>query len=197
MDHDAFKFRNDEPGISTAGFLGVLGSIALAILVAVQAFSSNRDDTMSQPIVTAPTLHMPFDPSPFILNALLVPAIDADAVPLRWVDPRPASLCGPDTKVLVDRKPLVAGALVPVTSFTFDWIADECHPFGPAGPRFNGAVRLRVFSENGEFGAMIEPSTLRVTFADDHSVPIRHGWATVGLGHTIAEHAESVRTTAD
>src|SRR5262245_1833833 len=30
------------------------------------------------------------DPQRFILNGLLVPSLDADAVPLRWVDPRPA-----------------------------------------------------------------------------------------------------------
>ena len=35
-----------------------------------------------------------FDPQRFILNGLLVPGIDTDAV-LRWVDPRPAIQCRP------------------------------------------------------------------------------------------------------
>lgn len=195
MEFDDYKFRNDEPGINTGGLLSVLGCIGFAIFLAVRTAAS-EEEFVSPPLLAATTLDDTFDPSPFLLNALLVPAIDADAVPLRWVDPRPASLCGPDTKVLVDRKPLVAGELVPA-AFTFDWHADSCQPFGPVGPRFNGTVRLRVFSENGEFGAVIEPSTLLATFANDKSVPIRHGWATVALGHLSAEHADSGPSSAD
>src|SRR5262245_49205245 len=36
-----------------------------------------------------------WDASRFLLNALLASALDADAVPLRWVDPRGALGCGP------------------------------------------------------------------------------------------------------
>ena len=197
MEFPDYKFRNDEPGITAFGFFSVLGCIGLGIFIAVQTATSEQDKAASQRFAAATPLAETFDPSPFILNGLLVPAIDADAVPLRWVDPRPASLCGPDTKILVDRKPLVAGERVPVAPFTFDWQADDCRPFGAGGPRFSGAIRLRVFSENGEFGAVLEPSTLLVTFANDRSVPIRHGWATVALGHVSAEHAESEQAAGD
>ena len=55
------------------------------------------------------------DASHNLLNALLASALDANAVPLRWVDPRAALQCGPNTAVLVNREPLRNGALVPDT----------------------------------------------------------------------------------
>lgn len=200
MDHDDFKFRN-EPGISAASFVAVLGSIAFAIFVAVQGSSSGQKASISQPsidtAIDTASLETPFDPSPFILNALLVPAIDTDAVPLRWVDPRPASLCDPGTMVSVNGKPLIDGELVPAAPFTLDWQADDCQPLGLGGPRFNGAIRLRIFSEHGEYNALVEPSTLLVTFANGKSVPIRHGWATIELGPTTGEQVTRRQLTDD
>src|SRR5262245_23877692 len=52
-----------------------------------------------------------WDASQNLPSALLASALDADAVPLRWVDPRAALNCGPNTAVLVNREPLRDGAL--------------------------------------------------------------------------------------
>jgi hypothetical protein len=119
------------------------------------------------------------DPSRFILNALLVPALDGDAVPLRWVDPRPALRCGPDAMVRVNGAPLVAGALVPDAPFEVEWQADGCRPFGARGPRFEGRVQLTVFREDWGFSAMVKPARLRVTFAGNKSMLIQPGAASL------------------
>src|SRR5262245_40987131 len=119
------------------------------------------------------------DHSRFVLNALLVPALDGDAVPLRWVDPRPAVQCGPDTTVRVDGAPLVPGALVPDAPFELEWQVDGCRPFGTHGPRLDGHVRLTVFREEWGFSAMVRPTDLRIGFAPDDATPIRLGAATL------------------
>lgn len=110
------------------------------------------------------------DPARFILNALLVPALDGDAVPLRWVDPRPRSSCDPATEVRVNREPLVAGALVPDMPFELEWRAAACRPFGTAGPRLDGRVRLTVFREDWGFSAIVEPEALRVAHAGQQTI---------------------------
>ena len=104
-----------------------------------------------------------WDPSRFMLNALLATALDTDAVPLRWTDPRAALHCGPNTAVLVNREPLRDGALVPDAPFELDWLADGCRPFGANGPRLDGRVRMTVFREDWGFSAMVEPLGFRVT----------------------------------
>ena len=103
-----------------------------------------------------------FDPQRFILNGLLVPAFDTDAMPLRWVDPRPAIRCGPGTSVRVNGVPLVPGDLVPNAPFELEWHADGCRPFGAAGPRFDGDVKLTVFREDWGFSALVAPRRLRI-----------------------------------
>jgi len=103
-----------------------------------------------------------FDPQRFILNGLLVPALDTDAMPLRWVDPRPAIQCRPGTRVRVNGVPLVPGDLVPNAPFELEWHADGCRPFGAAGPRFDGDVKLTVFRENWGFSALVTPRSLRI-----------------------------------
>lgn len=120
-----------------------------------------------------------FDPSRFILNALLVPALDADALPLRWADPRPASHCGPDTTVYVNHEPLLAGALVPDAPFEIEWQTDGCRPFGAHGPRFEGRVRLTVFREDWGFSALVQPSGLRVTSVENETTLIQGGAASL------------------
>jgi hypothetical protein len=105
------------------------------------------------------------DPSRFILNALFVPALDTDVVPLRWVDPRPLLGCGPNAQVRVNGEPLVAGALVPDMAFEIDWHADGCRPFGTHQTQFDGDVKLTVFREDWGFSAMVQPADLRITSA--------------------------------
>jgi hypothetical protein len=97
----------------------------------------------------------------FALNAFLVPALDddADALP-RWVDPRPVARCGPATDVRVDGRPLVVGAAVPATAFVIAWRADDCRPFGAAGPAYSGDVRLTVFHDEQGMSAVVEPAGL-------------------------------------
>ena len=74
-----------------------------------------------------------------------------DALPLRWVDPRPALRCRPGTEVRVNGAPLVPGTLVPDAPFELEWHANACRPFGASGPRFDGHVRLTVFREDWGF----------------------------------------------
>ena len=103
-----------------------------------------------------------FDPQRFILNGLLVPAVDTDRMPLRWIDPRPAIQCRPGTSVRVNGVPLVPGDFVPNAPFELEWHADGCRPFGAAGPRFDGDVKLTVFREDWGFSAVVTPRGLRI-----------------------------------
>jgi hypothetical protein len=119
------------------------------------------------------------DPSRFLLNALLVPALDGDAVPLRWVDPRPALQCGPGTEVRVNGAPLAPGTLVPDAPFKLEWQADGCRPFGAHGPRFEGRVRLTLFREDWGFSAMVAPADLRIESAQNQIALIQPGAATL------------------
>lgn len=132
------------------------GPLAAALAVVLGA-------TLALADAARPAVPAPLDPARFVLNALLAPAIDGDALPLRWVDPRLRSLCGPDTEVRVNGEPLVAGSLVPVAAFRLDWSADGCRPFGSAGPRYDGRVRLTVFREEWGLSASVEPQGLRVS----------------------------------
>jgi hypothetical protein len=147
--------------------LGVVAALWLSIVPTPGAVQPGRP-----PAAT-------FDPSRFILNALLVPALDSDAMPLRWVDPRPALACGPNTTVRVNRKPLVHGELVPDRPFELEWQTNGCRPFGAGGPRFDGRVQLTVFREDWGFSAMVKPWRLRATFPDDKTVLIQPGGASL------------------
>lgn len=118
-------------------------------------------------------------PARFLLNVLLVPVLDAEAVPLRWVDPRRGMRCGPTTTIAVNGKPLAAGTLVPDLPFELEWHAEGCRPFGRYGPRIEGQVKLTVFREDWGFSAMIEPDQLRVVSANNQSVLIEAGAASL------------------
>ena len=120
-----------------------------------------------------------FDPQRFILNGLLVPALDTDAVPLRWVDPRPAIQCGPETSVRVNGVPLVPGDLVPNAPFELEWHASGCRPFGAAGSRFDGDVELTVFREDWGFSALVTPRGLRIMTPWDPLTVAHSGAATM------------------
>lgn len=138
-----------------------LGFVPAAIaLAAVLSANVTTQRGVSRP-EPRPSVAAPADSTRLLLNALLVPALDSDAVPLRWVDPRKPALCGPATEVRVDHRPLVAGALLPDAPFELEWQADGCHPFGAAGPRVDGRVRLTVFREDWGLSAIVEPSALR------------------------------------
>jgi hypothetical protein len=166
--------------------LGLAAAVGLAIYFTADPARSSRLPVTAE----APAA---MDSSRFILNALLVPALDSDALPLRWVDPRPASRCGPNTTLRVNGEPLLAGALVPNTPFELEWQADGCRPFGAAGPRFDGAIKLTVFREDWGFSAMVKPSDLRVTSVENVTALIQPGAASL---HTDAEPDNTVNRTA-
>lgn len=138
--------------------LGLCAVIAIG-LGAVRTAGSARE--ASSPGTAAAPDVSPYA-SRLLLNALLLPALDLDARPLRWVDPRPALGCGPDSAVRVDRRPLIVGAMVPDAPFELEWQSDGCRPFGRDGPRFDGRVQFTVFREDWGFSAAVGPSDLRV-----------------------------------
>src|SRR5499426_71767 len=138
--------------------LGLAVALGVAIMPTASGVRASRPSIAAAP---APTLDR------FILTALLVPALDGDAIPLRWTDPRPISQCGPETTVRVNGEPLLAGALVPDTPFELEWQADGCRPFGAQGPRLDGRVLLSVFREDWGFSATIKPSGLRLELAEN------------------------------
>jgi hemoglobin-like flavoprotein len=159
-----------------AAFLVTAFGLAAAIGLGI-ALNTSDARSKQPPAAAAPPAGT--DHSRFILNALLVPALDSDALPLRWVDPRAASLCGPNTTVRVNGEPLSAGALVPNAPFELEWHANGCRPFGKAGPRFDGWVKLTVFREDWGFSAMVEPSGLRITSAENVIAMIKPGAASL------------------
>jgi hypothetical protein len=112
-----------------------------------------------------------------ILDALLVPSLQADAVPLRFVDPRASLRCGSQTAVRVNHQALVPGALVPDTPFELEWRADGCHPFGAQDARIDGWVTLTVFREDWGFSAIVQPSGLRIASAGYERALVQRGSA--------------------
>lgn len=162
-----------------ARVVGLAVAIALAAAVGLSIMPTARSARPNPPPIAAAPPPAAVDPSRFILNALLAPALDADAVPLLWVDPRPTLGCGPNATVRVNGEPLLAGALVPVAPFELEWQTDDCHPYGARGPRFDGQVRLTVFREDWGFSAMVEPSDLRVAFAENETGAIHPGAASM------------------
>ena len=159
-----------------AAFLFAAFGLAAAVGLGINLTASSAR-SKQPPIAATPPAGT--DPSRFMLNALLVPALDIDALPLRWVDPRAASLCGPNTTVRINGAPLSAGALVPNAPFELEWHANGCRPFGKAGPRFDGSVKLAVFREDWGFSAMVEPSGLRFTSAENVIATIQPGAASL------------------
>jgi len=181
--------HDEKPGDArrkaTIGYTVVLCLVApvgLATGVGLGMLFTPGSARPSRPPVTAAG-PAAFDAFRFVLNALLVPALDGDDMPLRWKDPLPAMRCGPDTTVRVNGKPLAAGAAVPYTPFELEWQTNECRPFGMSGPRFDGRVKLTVFREDWGFSAMIEPSSLRVTGAEGGTTFVQPGAAL--LQHSI------------
>jgi len=165
--------------------LGLAVALGVAVMPTASGVRASRPSIAAAP---APALDR------FILNALLVPALDSDAMPLRWTDPRPVSQCGPETAVRVDGEPLLAGALVPDTPFELEWQADGCRPFGAHGPRLDGRVQLTVVREDWGFSAMIKPSGLRIALAEHATSLIHPGGASLPQ---CVEASESYELTID
>ena len=165
-------------GLFTAlGAASALGYVlGLAAAIGVGALAS-ATVTVARPVEEAPAGPRSADPSRFILNALLVPALDPDSSILRWVDPRPRLRCGPGTVVRVNGMPLKPGDAVPDAPFELEWWADECHPFGVGGPKLDGGARLTVFREDWGFSATVAPRGMHAVYGGD-TVAIRRGMAT-------------------
>jgi hypothetical protein len=141
---------------------GALAAIAIAAALG-KGWRHVGDDATRGVLAAVPRA---FEPQRLLLNALLAPALDPDAVPLRFADPRGAMNCATATVVLVDGEPLAAQALVPDTPFGMDFVLGSCRPFGAAGPRLDGHVHLHVFREDWGFTATVEPGDLRITARD-------------------------------
>lgn len=136
------------------------------------------------------------DPGRFLLNALLVPTLDPDALPLRWVDPRRALRCGGNTTIYVDGAAMVPGTLVPDRPFELEWDAQGCRPFGAHGPRVAGRVKFTVYREDWGFSAMVEPTDLRVVSGLNQTVLIEAGAATLPRNPEAADLAETAAACA-
>jgi hypothetical protein len=153
-----------ELGIIRRGDIVAALGLAAVLWLGIMLTAGGELPMRRPPAAVSPTA---LEPSRFILNALLVPALDSDAVPLRWVDPRSAMRCGPGTTVRVNHEPLRAGTLVPDLPFELDWQTDGCRPFGANGPQFDGEVKLTVYREDWGFSAVVEPSGLRVSSSEN------------------------------
>jgi hypothetical protein len=186
-----FRERGDRAvlaGVVAAGFLLTLG-LLLLLLVRMGITRMAADEMPGR----ASAAVAPGDASAFILDALLLPALDPHAMPLRWIDPRAAMGCGPESRINVEREPLRPGALVPATPFVLDWDSHGCHPFGDGGPRFDGRVRLTVYREDWGFSAMAEPAAMRVTMGDGRIVHVRRGGAATETAVSMKDSTRSVQ----
>lgn len=171
--------------VAALGFCAAIGIGIGAVRTADSAWS------VLSPGAAAAPYGSPYA-SRFLLNALLAPALDFEAMPLRWVDPRPALGCGPDSAVRVDGALLVAGAQVPDAPFELEWQSDGCRPFGRGGPRFDGHVQLTVFRENWGFSAAVEPSDLRVAWGKNGTMWLQPGTASMPLCVDAGEPDEPI-----
>jgi hypothetical protein len=166
-------FSPDTSSPSAASSSGTDRSVALIASTVKGIVSVREGEGAGRTTPVSVTTAAGFDPQRFILNGLLVPALDTDAVPLRWVDPRPAIQCRPGTSVRVNGGPLTPGDLVPNAPFELEWHTDGCRPFGAAGPRFDGDVKLTVFREDWGFSAIVRPRDLRI-MTPGHALTTAH-----------------------
>ena len=144
----------------------VIAALGFSTVIAIGMGGVRTADSagaMSEPGAAAAPDVWPYA-SRLLLSALLVPALELEAMPIRWVDPRPALGCGPDNELRVNGAPLIAGARVPELPFELEWQSDGCHPFGHGGPRFDGRVHLTVGREDSGLSVAVEPSDLRIAW---------------------------------
>jgi hypothetical protein len=132
--------------------VGLISTVALAAAFGLSAVVPAQDAGAEPAPVSA---GQAADSYALILDALLAPTLKADAVPLRWSDPRAALRCGPHTAIRVNRLPLVSGDLVPDTPFEIEWHADGCRLPGAAAARVDGWVKVTVFREDWGMSAMV------------------------------------------
>jgi hypothetical protein len=159
-------------GVVIACFLMMLG---LFMMMRVGGMSLVRQEISTESRSALP-VRAPLDAPEFILDALVLPALQPDRSPLVWRDPRDAMQCaGSDVKV--NRQALRPGTEVPVAPFTLDWYARGCYPFGPDGPRLDGRARLTVYREDWGLSAMVEPAGMRATLGDGRVLHVRRGGA--------------------
>jgi len=148
-------------------------SVAAVSLVAIALGLFSASEGLSAVGVARPALQTqavvaPADDDPptgdfsrFALNALLVPLLD-DAEPPRWTDVGFNFFCGPATRVEVDGKPLVPGAVIPATAFTVRWHMDRCTPLDYASVELSGVVDLLVFHEDNGLSAIVNAGRLTI-----------------------------------
>ena len=116
------------------------------------------DDTVQDAKSDAP---IPVDLYRFALNAFLVPLFD-DAAPPRWTSAAVEFACGPETTVMVDGEPMVAGQPIPVKAFTVRWMMDRCSPLGQDSVELSGGVELVVDRKGAGLSAVVKPDHLRI-----------------------------------
>lgn len=116
------------------------------------------DDTVQDTKLDAP---MPVDLYRFALNAFLVPLLD-DAAPPRWTNAAVEFACGPETTVMVDGEPMVAGQPIPIKAFTVRWMMDRCSPLGQDSVELSGGVELVVDRKGSGLRAVVKPDHLRI-----------------------------------
>jgi hypothetical protein len=162
QDVNSAGHRHDQRA-GTVYLVGVAVAAAFTFALVKGHFDLGAHAGAAARDIDARAAQAPFDPARFMLNALLVPALDGEALPLRWVDPRPALHCRSGADVRVNGAPLVPGTLVPDKPFELEWHADACRPFGASGPRFDGRVKLTVFHEDWGFTALVRPRGLTIT----------------------------------
>src|SRR4051812_24856253 len=119
--HD--EARNDS-ALAASGRACRVAAISAAAVAAAFALSGTlpAEPTIAKQASITPAPQP--DPYELIVDALLVPALEGSGVPLRWVDPRVASRCGPHTSVRVNHETLTTGALVPRKPFELEWLSD-------------------------------------------------------------------------
>ena len=81
----------------------------------------------------------------------------------------------------------MAGAVVPVQPFVFEWQIDGCHTAHGFGLRLNGGVQLTVYREEWGLSAMVDPVDLRVAMQGFATTSIRRGGAALVNDNEMAE----------
>jgi hypothetical protein len=87
-----------------------------------------------------------------------------DDQPPRWSDVALGQVCGPDTRVEIDGRPLSPGSAMPATAFTLRWEMDRCSQLEAFD--VSGTVELLVFHEDTGVSAIVVPQGLTIARAE-------------------------------
>ena len=101
-DKTAGSVAHGRAGHKRVGRLAIETGFAAALGLSIMLTTSSARPSRTPVTATIPATP---DSSRFILHTLLVPTLDVDALPLRWVALQPASRCGADTTVRVNGEP--------------------------------------------------------------------------------------------